>query len=203
MNANFGGNDFALRDRLDTANPRFANIRGVRVEDLYAHALGYYDNLNRSSDKSFFSPVMSTSNHKFFTFREGVPSVPASGGGRLAGIRYADFAISEIFRQAKNKSWFNNTICLVLADHGWRVHGRAYVPVGHYRIPVFIYAPGRIHPSASDKVFSSLDLAPTILGMLGLGYDAPFYGVDVLSSAISANPPVMFSHNHNLAWYED
>ena len=202
MNAYFGGNGFDLSDRLDIANPRFANIWGVSDEDLYAHALSYYDELATSSDKPFFSLVMSTSNHKPFTFREGVPGVPTSGGGRLAGIRYADFAISEFFRQAKDKPWFNNTIFIVMADHDSRVYGRAYVPVERYRIPVFIYAPGLIQPMVSDKVFSSLDLGPTILGLLGLEYDAPFYGVDVLSPAIPSSRPVMFSHNHNIAWYE-
>ncbi len=203
MNHFFGNNGFALSDRLDIPNPRFANIWGVSDEDLYSHAISYFDTLSHDDTKPFFSLIMSTSNHKPFTFREGVPGVPPSGGGRLAGIRYADFAISEFFRVAKTKPWFAKTIFIVMADHDSRVYGRAYVPVEHYRIPVFVYAPGLISPAVNEKVFSSLDLAPTILGLLGLEYSAPFYGVDVLNDRIPASRPVMFSHNHNIAWYED
>lgn len=203
MNAFFGGNGFSLSDRLDVQTPRFGNIWGVSDEDLYSHAIDYFDTLTAKSNEPFFSVVLSTSNHKPFTFREGVPGVPPSGGGRLAGVRYADFAIGEFFKAAKTHTWFNNTLFVVIADHDSRVYGRAYVPVEHYRIPVFIYAPGKIQPHTNEKVFSSMDLAPTVLSLLGLEYEAPFYGVDVNDPRVPASRPVMFSHNHNIAWYED
>ena len=202
MNAFFGGNGFSLSDRLDVPNPRFGNIWGVSDEDLYSHAISYFDAISSQSNQPFFSVVLSTSNHKPFTFREGVPGVPTSGGGRLAGIRYADFSIGEFFKVAKTKSWFSNTIFVVIADHDSRVYGRAYVPVEHYRIPVFVYAPSKIQPQINEKVFSSMDLAPTILALLGLEYEAPFFGVDVMDPRVPASRPVMFSHNHNIAWYE-
>lgn len=202
MNAFFGGNGFALQDRLDVDNPRFGNIWGVSDEDLYSHAIRYFDRLSAKTDQPFFSVVLSTSNHKPFTFREGVPGVPTRGGGRLAGIRYADFSIGEFFKAAKDKPWFTNTIFVVIADHDSRVYGRAYVPVEHYRIPVFIYAPGKIKPEINEKIFSSMDLAPTILSLLGLDYEAPFFGVNVLDQQVPGRRPVMFSHNHNIAWYE-
>jgi len=202
MNAFFGGNGFSLQDRLDIRDPRFGNIWGASDEDLYSHAITYFDNLSAKSGKPFFSVVLSTSNHKPFTFREGVPGVVPSGGGRLAGIRYADFSIGEFFKAAKDKSWFANTLFVVIADHDSRVYGRAYVPVEHYRIPVFVYAPGKIKPEVNAKVFSSMDLAPTVLSLLGLEYEAPFYGVDVIDPEVPASRPVMFSHNHNIAWYE-
>lgn len=66
-----------------------------------------------------------------------------------------------------------------------------------------MYAPGKIPPAVNEKVFSSMDLAPTILSLLGLEYDAPFYGVDVLDPQVPTSRPVMFSLNHNIAWYEN
>jgi phosphoglycerol transferase MdoB-like AlkP superfamily enzyme len=202
MNAYFGSNGFALRDRLDIQSPRFTNIWGVSDEDLLSHAIDYFDSIDAERNGPFFSLIMSTSNHKPFTFRAGVPDVPSSGGGRLAGVRYADFAIGEFFEIVKTKPWFKNTIFVIIADHDSRVYGRAYIPVDRYRIPALIYAPGRISPSINEKMFSSLDVAPTVMGLLGLPYEGPFYGVDVLSSKVPASRPVMFSHNHNIAWYE-
>ena len=202
MNAFFRGNGFDIGDRLNISNPRFTNIWGVSDEDLFHYAVEYFDNLTATSSAPFFSLVLSTSNHKPFTFRPGVPGVPTSGGGREAGVRYADFAIGEFIKEAKTRPWFDNTVIIVIADHDSRVYGRAYVPVEHYRIPVLVYSPAHIAPQINEKVFSSLDLAPTILGLLGINYSAPFYGVDVLKDSIPASRPVMFSHNHNIAWYE-
>lgn len=199
MNEYFGGNGFALSDRLDIKNPNFGNIWGVSDEDLYKHAVDYFDRLASSSQQPFLSFVLSTSNHKPFTFPPGIPGVPEKGGGREAGVRYADYAIGKFFELAKTRPWFSNTVVVVIADHDSRVYGRAYVPVDRYRIPAFIYAPGKIAPQVVSKAFSSLDLGPTILGLLGLPYDAPFFGVDVLKPNVPADKPVMFSHNHNIA----
>lgn len=203
MNAYFGSNGFDLSDRLQIPNPKFGNIWGVSDEDLFAHAISYFDQHTAKSTQPFFSFVLSTSNHKPFTFPPGVPNVPESGGGRQAGIRYADYAIGKFLEVAKTRPWFANTIVVVIADHDSRVYGRAYVPVDRYRIPALVYAPGKIAPQVVSKLFSNMDLAPTILGLLGLEYEAPFYGVDVLSDSIPATRPVMFSHNHNIALYEN
>lgn len=203
MNEYFGSNGFSLSDRLDIPNPNFGNIWGVSDEDLYRHAIRYFDDLSSKGSGPFLSFVLSTSNHKPFTFPPGVPGVPQKGGGREAGIRYADYAIGKFFEVAKTKSWFSNTIVVVIADHDSRVYGRAYVPVDRYRIPALVYAPGKIPAQVVPKMFSSMDLGPTILGLLGLPYEAPFYGVDVLNAAVPAQKPVMFSHNHNIAIFSE
>lgn len=202
MNTFFGSNGFSLLDRLDIKDPVFSNIWGVSDEDLFRAAIQHFDERSKANSGPFFSIVLSTSNHKPFTFRQGVPGVPPKGGGREAGVRYADFAIGEFLKAAREKEWFANTLFVIIADHDSRVYGRAHVPVEHYRIPVLFYAPGFIAPERNEKVFSALDFAPTLLGMLGIEYDAPFYGVDVLNAHIPASRPVMFSHNHNIAWYE-
>ena len=49
---------------------------------------------------------------------------------------------------------------------------------------------------------TQIDVAPTVLGLLGLPYEAPFFGQDVLST-----PPehriALFNHNHDVAIYRD
>jgi phosphoglycerol transferase MdoB-like AlkP superfamily enzyme len=46
-----------------------------------------------------------------------------------------------------------------------------------------------------------IDIAPTVLGLLGLAYQAPFYGQDVLNS--TAPRVALFSHNHDVALLRD
>lgn len=198
MNHYFGSNGFALSDRSDIPNPGFANIWGVSDQDLLNHALDYFDR-QAESKQPFFSIIMSTSNHTPYTFPAGVEGVPPKGGGRLAGIRYADHALGQFFAQAPKHDWFNNTVFVVVADHDARVYGRAQVPLNHYRIPLLVYAPGLIAPRVVETPTSQMDIAPTVLGLLGLAYSAPFYGEDVLHLAPGQLHPILVNHNHDVA----
>ena len=50
---------------------------------------------------------------------------------------------------------------------------------------------------------TQLDLAPTIMGLLGLPYTAPFYGQDVLALDENSIRSIPINHNHNVALYRD
>jgi phosphoglycerol transferase MdoB-like AlkP superfamily enzyme len=201
MNHYFASNGFVVSDRLDIRDPKFTNVWGVSDEDLFRHAIEYFDGEARTG-QPFFSIVMSTSNHKPFTFPAGIDGIPPQGGGRQAGVRYADHAIGRFFAEARTRPWFSDTLFVIIGDHDSRVYGWAEVPVEHYRVAALLYAPGRLPPGVSAKTFSSMDLAPTVLGLLGLPYSAPFYGTDVLDPAVPAERPVLFSHNHDVAIFE-
>lgn len=195
MNHFFSSNGFAISDRTEIHDPVFGNIWGVSDEDLFAHALEYFD-AHAAEHRPFFSVVLSTSNHKPFTFREGVPGIPSKGGGRKAGVRYADFALGAFIREAKNHSWYSNTIFVVLGDHGARVYGHGEIPLLTYKIPVLIFGEG-IRPTVISSPTSQMDVAPTVIGLLGIPYSAPFFGRDVIAHPDS-DRPIFVSHNHDV-----
>jgi phosphoglycerol transferase MdoB-like AlkP superfamily enzyme len=202
MNYFFGHNGFEVRDREHIGKPvRFENIWGVADEDLFDSALSYYDGLAQTG-KPFFSIVMTTSNHKPFTFRDGVPGVKPRGGGRESGVRYADYAQGYFLREAKKHSWFDNTLFIVVADHGARVYGREDIPLKSYEIPMVFYAPKHLRPGRVDTLTTQIDIAPTVLGLLGLPYHAPFFGEDVLNGRQDQRV-AFFSHNHDVALYQN
>ncbi|HEV7714399.1 MAG TPA: sulfatase-like hydrolase/transferase [Steroidobacteraceae bacterium] len=202
MNYFFGHNGFEVRDREQIRKPlRFENIWGVADEDLYDSALSYYDDVAKSG-KPFFSIIMNTSNHKPFTFRAGVPGVKPQGGGRESGVRYADFAQGYFLREAHKHAWFDNTLFVIVADHGARVYGREEIPLKSYEIPMMFYAPKHLRPGQVDALTTQIDIAPTVLGLLGLSYHAPFFGEDVLHTR-PGHRVAFFSHNHDVALYED
>lgn len=198
MNPYFRGNGFAISDRAEIRDPSFANVWGVSDEDLMQHAISYFDAAAKQG-KPFFSLVMSTSNHKPFTFPAGVPGVKPQGGGRGAGVRYADHAIGQFMRAARTRPWFANTVFVIVADHDARVYGRANVPLNTYEIPLLIYAPAHIKPQRIDTPTSQIDVAPTVLGLLGLAYQAPFFGQDVLKWPQDQPRTLLFNHNHDVA----
>jgi phosphoglycerol transferase MdoB-like AlkP superfamily enzyme len=198
MNRFYASNGFEVVDRLQIPGPtRFENIWGVSDEDLFDTALRHFDGLN-SQGKRFFAIVMNTSNHKPFTFREGVPGVKAEGGGRESGVRYADFAKNYFIESARTKPWFDDTLFIIVADHGARVYGRAEIPIGSYRIPMLFYSPRHLKPGVHESLTTQIDIAPTALGLLGIGYSAPFFGQDVLNTPPEGHV-AFFSHNHNAA----
>jgi phosphoglycerol transferase MdoB-like AlkP superfamily enzyme len=152
----------------------------------------------------FFSIVMTTSNHKPFTFRPGLEKfgIPEAGGGREAGVRYADYALGYFLQQAAKQPWFDDTVFVVVADHGARVYGKAEIPLSTYEIPLMIYAPGKLAPRQIDTLMTQIDIAPTVLGLLGLSYEAPFFGIDVLHAS-PEHRIALFSHNHDVAILRD
>lgn len=195
----YAGNGFEVVDRMDIKEQTFSNIWGVCDHDLFRHASKYYDQIS-ASGQPFFSIIMTTSNHKPYTFPDGIPGVPAKGGGRDAGIKYADYALDEFLRDAKGHSWFENTLFVVVADHDARVFGRAQVPVERYRIPLLLYAPGKILPRRDPTLISQIDILPTVMGILGLEFSGPFYGENVLLNP-NRRRPILLNHNHDVALY--
>ncbi|MGQ0697628.1 MAG: LTA synthase family protein [Panacagrimonas sp.] len=202
MNPYFSGNGFAISDRAQIEHPTFGNAWGVSDEDLLEHALGYFDTA-ASKGKPFFSVIMSSSNHKPFTFPEGVPGVKPRGGGRRAGVLYADHAIGQFIRGARTRPWFGDTLFIIVADHDARVYGKANVPLNTYEIPLLFYAPGHIKPQRIDTPTSQIDVGPTALGLLGLAYQAPFFGQDVLKWPANVPRTLLFNHNHDVAALRD
>ncbi|WP_310598803.1 LTA synthase family protein [Desulfobulbus sp.] len=198
----YGSNDFAVKDRNDIDNPRFGNIWGVSDQDLFAFAKRYFDAAS-AANAPFFSIIMTTSNHSPFTFPDGIEGVRAKGGNRYDGVRYADYALGEFFRQIESAPWYRQTLFVVVADHGARIYGSEKIPLPSYEIPLLIMAPGRLAPRQIVTPASQMDIAPTVMGLLGLPYSAPFFGQDVLAEGNDTAKVLLFNHNHDVALYQN
>lgn len=198
MNHFYENNGFQIRDRSDIKKVSFANIWGVCDGDLFNYTLDYL-NQQAKTKKPFFSIIMTTSNHKPFTYPAGIPGVKPVGGGRDSGVRYTDYAIGQFIQAAKKQAWFNHTIFVIVADHDARVYGAAELPVYSYRIPLLIYSPANIPARQVDLATSQMDIAPTVLGLLGFSYEAPFFGEDVLHWDSSKPKIILMNHDHDVA----
>ncbi|MEY3196710.1 MAG: hypothetical protein RLZZ59_76 [Pseudomonadota bacterium] len=176
----FSGNGFNVIDRsdIDKEDITFANVWGVADEDLYKKAISVLDK-HHEDGRKFFSLLMTTSNHRPYNFPEG--RIDISQGTRSAAVKYTDYAIGKFIEDAKNKSWFKDTIFVIIADHCAASAGKVHLPVEKYRIPMIIYSPGYITPGVNDNLSSQIDVPPTILGMLGFNYRSKFFGQDIIT----------------------
>lgn len=178
MNYFFGHNGYEVHDREEIPKEGIhqANIWGVADEDLYTLSMKQFDRVY-ASGKPFFAHVMTTSNHRPYTFPANRGPWPQ--GKRESAVAYTDWAIGDFLRRARNHPWFANTVFVITADHCASSGGKASLPVFRYRIPMWVYAPGHVAPGRFTEMISQVDIAPTLLGMLGMDYDSQFYGVDV------------------------
>lgn len=201
MNYFFSHNGFKVTDRTDIDHPVFSNIWGVADEDLFRHAIQVLDAEHRRGGH-FFSLIMTTSNHKPFTFPAGIPGIRAEGGGREMGVKYADYALGKFFEEVRTRPYFEDTLFVVVADHGARVYGREEIPLKSYEIPLLVYAPKHFQPRRVDILASQIDIAPTVLGLLDFSYDSLFFGRDVFAGSPD-DKFVLLSHNRDVALYRD
>ena len=182
MNAFFGGNGYRVVDRLSIPDERipFENIWGVADEALFDQVLDEISTSYRAGRPSF-THVMTTSNHRPYTYPEGRIDIP-SHTGRDGGVKYTDYAIGRFFDMARGKPWFDNTVFVIVADHCASSAGKTELPVARYHIPAIVYAPAHFNPRRIDRLASQIDIGPTLLGMLNFSYSTRFLGHDVLNT---------------------
>jgi phosphoglycerol transferase MdoB-like AlkP superfamily enzyme len=180
MNRFFSANGYRVVDR--TAIPREAihseNVWGVADEDLFDAAVREFD-AQHATGRPFFAHIMTTSNHRPFTYPDGRVDI-ASGAGRAGAVKYTDWAIGHFIDAARARPWFRDTVFVITADHTAGAAGKSDLPLERYHIPLIVYAPGHVAPGRVDRLTSQIDVGPTVLGMLGFSYTATFFGQDVL-----------------------
>ncbi len=196
MNAFFGGNGYRIVDQSSVAEAdiAFKNAWGMSDEDLYKQALKIAD-ADHAAGKPFFLQLMTTSNHRPYTYPEGRIDIP-SGDGREGAVKYTDYAIGQLLAQVREKPWFKDTLFVFVADHTAGSAGKEDLPVANYHIPLFIYAPEHIEPREFTDVISQIDLAPTLLGMLNIDYVSTFFGRNVLREDRTAGRALVGNYQH-------
>ncbi|MCK9223774.1 MAG: LTA synthase family protein [Candidatus Muirbacterium halophilum] len=181
MNYFYKNNGFDIVDRTDFKKNEisFANIWGVCDEDLYKKVLKEADK-SYSHNKPFYFHVMTTSNHRPYTYPEPSIDIP-SGTGRHGAVKYTDYAIGKLISEIKNKEWMKNTLLIISADHCASSAGKTTLNAKKYSIPLIIYSPHLIKPQKIEKICSQIDLAPTILDLIGIEYESKFFGESIFS----------------------
>lgn len=191
MNNFFGGQGFDIVDRnrgnllsekiathrfnIPGNEVSFENAWGICDEDLYKQAIKYADKSN-AAGTPFFQFVMTTSNHKPYTFPAHRIDLPQ--GDRNAAVKYTDYALGRFITNAQNKPWFKNTVFVVVADHCASSAGKWEINIDKHHIPAIIYnlpnAQGKI-----NRLVSQIDLMPTLFGYLNWTYNTNLYGKDI------------------------
>lgn len=193
MNEYFGDNGFDITDRgrnlkiSDTYHTKrtvipdqevhFENAWGISDEDLFEAVVSGADK-DYQAGMPFYDFVMTTSNHRPFTFPEG--KIDMKPGTREAAVRYTDYAIDHFLKEIQKKPWYKNTVVIIVADHCAGSAGKNEIEISKYRIPCIIVNLPKKGKKVISKMCSQIDLYPTLFSLLGWNYESNLYGQDVL-----------------------
>ncbi|HJQ97082.1 MAG TPA: LTA synthase family protein [Candidatus Polarisedimenticolaceae bacterium] len=172
-----GFDEFIERD----AYPKdaFSTIWGVADEWILGQVLERQKRAAKEGRRLFLT-ALTVSNHRPFDVPERGTAWPARMRTRETGVAYADWALADYLDKAKAAGLLDHTLVLVEGDHGARVYGAEEIPAASYRIPgLFLVPDAAWHGKRLTRVCSQIDLAPTLLALLGRPVPAPFLGADV------------------------
>lgn len=178
MRSFFTGNGFnEVIDLPRMDKPSFIGSWGASDEDLFNVAAKHLAEM-ASEQKPFFSLIFTSSNHEPFEFPEGKISLHDRNKATVNNaVKYADYALGKFIAQAKQQPFWQNTLFLIVADHDTRVYGNSLVPVHKFHIPALILG-ADIQPKSIRSLASQIDLAPTLLSLMGVKAEVPLVGRD-------------------------
>lgn len=196
MNEYFGSNGFDITDRgrnikigdtyltkrtiIEDSQVHFENAWGICDGDLFDAVIRGSD-ADVNAGKPFYSFVMTTSNHRPFTFPTG--KIGLKQGNREGAVRYTDYAISDFLTKIEKKAWYKNTVVIIVADHCAASAGKNEIDIDKYHIPCIVLNLPVKGKMVIDKLCSQIDLYPTLFNLLGWNYESNLYGQNVLNSS--------------------
>lgn len=102
-------------------------------------------------------------------------------------IRFVDHYIGKLLTQLENLDLMDKTIIILWSDHGEELLERGNIQHGGMlyeeliRVPLIVYLPGFRGPRVNSNLAQSIDIAPTILDILGIGSEKNFMGIPLFS----------------------
>ena len=163
--------------------------------------------------RPFLAGIFTLSSHQPY-------SIPAEFKGRFnkgtleihESIGYADWALEEFFTYAQTQDWYENTLFVITADHTSKSDSQKFNNlIGHYRVPLLLYAPGMNLTIQSSVVTQHSDIPHTILDFLNIDASGmSLMGRSVLSpntraafNYIGGNRFVLMKDDHFVSYFTD
>ncbi len=175
--------------RNDYVNPKHIDpVWGVSDEDMFDRSLVELDQLD--PDKPFFAVLQTLSNHLPYSLPEPLPIEPVMVDGemneRLTAMKYADWALGEFMAALKQKPFFKETLVVLVGDHGFGVEDQlTEVNLLRFHVPLLFLSPylDEQRGIKIEKVGSQVDIAPTIVSLIGAEADQQCWGRDLFDSS--------------------
>lgn len=152
------------------------NSFGVPDDFLFNYALNKI-NEKASKHQPFCAVLLTISNHPPYVIPKSFTTKHSQPEDQI--VEYADHAIANFISQSQHQPWWENTIFVLLGDHGKLVGTpQNEMPQSYNHIPFLIYG-ASIEPKIIDDLGGQIDVAPTLLSYLGLSHIQNNFGVNL------------------------
>lgn len=151
---------------------------GVPDDIMFKYSMTKLDEMHMKG-KPFLAAFMTSSDHGPYYIPEYF--IPKTKAIKNQIVEYADWSLRQFISSATEKSWFDNTIFVFVADHGVPISTDYEISLDYHHTPLLMYAPKIITQTAQfDQLGSQIDVFPTIMGLLKLPYVNNTLGIDLL-----------------------
>ena len=189
-------------EQPDYPKDAFRTIWGVADEWVLGRMLEEQLECRKKGERYCFT-ALTVSNHKPYYIPRGRIEPLTEKPGRDNAVAYADWALANYLDKAKAAGLLENTVILAVGDHGARVYGSEAIPAPSYRIPaLFLHPDPRFRGVRWERLCSQIDLVPTLLSMAGIGYEAPFFGRDLIGLPTEGGRAFL-QHNRDIGLLTD
>jgi phosphoglycerol transferase MdoB-like AlkP superfamily enzyme len=148
--------------------------------------LKYFAHKMSDFDEPFFTSVFTlTSHHPYEVPKKYKGKFPKGTLNIHESIGYTDFALKQFFKEAKELSWFSNTLFILTADHTAQAESAFYKnKLGNYAIPIIFYHPtDSLFKGKSEIIAQQTDIFPTIIDYLGITKPFICFGNSLLNDS--------------------
>lgn len=139
-----------------------------------------YEEINNSKTPFFITTLTLSSHEPYKVPHQSRFSGPDEASGYRNAVHFSDEALSTFLDKASQASWYNNTLIIVLPDHGHHMplNRNAYQPE-KFHIPFFITG-GALKQEWRGRVINNVaqqtDIAPSLLNQLKMDHTAFNWG---------------------------
>ena len=162
----------------DYPSKQIKSTLGVSDHVMYEKAIEIIN--KRDKGKAFFACLLSSSDHGPYILPTDIAFKPKSKELKQQMVEYADWAIGHFISLARKQDWFENTLFVLVADHGYAKPGSKYeMPLSYHHTPMILYCPAQIPPQKDSCLALQIDITPTVLSMLFEDYGNNTLGVDL------------------------
>lgn len=113
------------------------------------------------------------------------------------GLFYTDHAIGYFVSRIREETWGERAWIVIVGDHGMHVfpEGSEISDLqkleAHFRVPFLILAPDALEPAVIQRSASQVDIAPTLIEMMGIQVPNAFVGQSLLRDDDAPASPVL------------
>jgi phosphoglycerol transferase MdoB-like AlkP superfamily enzyme len=138
--------------------------------------------------------LQTLSNHTPYALPDPLPVAKVMVDGvedrHLTAMRYADYALGEFFRKIKNHGGFDDTLFVLVGDHGFGgIRQLTNMDLVRFHVPLLMLGKDIQERFGKTRsvVGSQVDVVPTVMGLLGGSYVHHCWGRNLL--ALPAGDP--------------